>query len=409
MVAFTAAQIPGIAGRVYPPSLAGPLYPEGIPIYDEAELPRLIKEKKIQLVVFAYSDVTHEEVMHKASLAMSLGADFMLLGPQSTMLTSSKKVVAVTATKTGAGKSTVSRYVVRLLRQAGVNTVVVRHPMPYGVLERQVVQRFERLEDMDRYDCTVEEREEFEPHLREGTVVYAGVDYEAVLKAAEQEADVILWDGGNNDLPFFKPDLHITVVDATRPGLETSTYPGEINLLLADVMVVNKTDRAAPENVDKLVSKLSTINPKAIIAKIASRIHVEKMQELKGLRVCVVEDAPSLTHGGMAYGAAYEAAVSAGAVVVDPKPYSTGIIRDIYVQYPHIGPVVPAMGYTSEQLKDLEKTLAYVDCDAILSSSPTDLSKLIKVGKPFYRVWFEACEAGRPLLREALRMFSFPV
>jgi len=402
-VAFTAAQIPGIAGRVYPPSLAGSLYPQGIPIYDEAELPRLVTENNVRLVVFAYSDVAHEEVMHKASLALSLGADFMLLGPQSTMLKSSKKVVAVTATKTGAGKSTLSRYVVRLLREAGVKPVVVRHPMPYGVLERQIVQRLESIEDMDRHGCTVEEREEFEPHLRERTVVYAGVDYEAVLRQAEAEADVIVWDGGNNDFPFFKPDLHITVVDATRPGLETNTHPGETNLLMADVIVINKVDKTTPENVGILESKLSAINPRAAIAKTASMLHAERREELRGLRVCVVEDGPSVTHGGMAYGAAYEAAVSAGAKVLDPKPYAAGIIRDLYARYPHIGPVVPAVGYTPEQLRDLERTLAAVECDAIVSSSPTDLSKLVKVDKPFYRVWFEAYEVGEPVLQGVLK------
>ncbi len=405
-MAFTAAQIPGIAGRTYPASLAGPFYPNGIPIYEESELPRLIVEKNVRLVVFSYSDLTHEEVMHKASLVLSLGADFMFLGPQSTMLKSSKKVVAVTATKTGAGKSTISRYIVRLLRDAGVKTVVIRHPMPYGVLEKQVVQRFEDVEDLDRNNCTVEEREEIEPHLRNGTIVYTGVDYEAVLKEAEKEAEIIVWDGGNNDIPFIKPDLHVTVVDAFRPGLETNTYPGEANLLMADVIVVNKADKASAEDLSNLLNKLHSINPRALIVRTMSRISVERGWELKGLRACVVEDGPSLTHGGMSVGAAYEAAVNSGAVIVDPRDYAVGTIRRAYMEYPHIGPVVPTIGYNPEQLNDLEKTLEAVECDVVVSSSQADLSKIIKINKPVYSVRFEAVEMDGSVLARALHSFG---
>ncbi|MEM4352716.1 MAG: hypothetical protein QXV68_03760, partial [Candidatus Caldarchaeum sp.] len=400
VVAFTAAQIPGIAGRVYPPSLAGALYPDGIPVYDEADLPRLVVDKKVGLIVFSYSDVSHLEVMHKASLAVSLGADFMLLGPQSTMLKSVKPVIAVTGVKTGAGKSTVSRYVVRLLRQRGVKPVVIRHPMPYGDLDRQAVQRFERLEDLDKYGCSVEEREEYEPHLRDGSVVYAGVDYEKVLRRAESEADVIVWDGGNNDFPFIVPDLHITVVDATRPGLETETYPGEVNLLMADVVVVNKADKTTPEKLDMLVSKVSAVNPRALVAKTASRLHLEG--KVEGLRVCVVEDGPSITHGGLSVAAAYHAAVSSGAEVVNPKPYAKGLFKKIYDEYPHIGPVVPAIGYNPDQLMDLRATLESVDCDAFVSSCPADISRLLSLGKPLIQVWYDAEEVGGDVLAHAL-------
>lgn len=371
-------------------------------MYEESELPRLVVEKNVDLVVFAYSDVMHQEVMHRASLALSLGADFMLLGPKSTMLKSSKPVVAVVAVKTGAGKSTITRLLVRLLRSSGTKTVVIRHPMPYGDLEKQAVQRFENIDDLDAYGCSVEEREEYEPHLREGSIVYAGVDYERILRRAEEEADVILWDGGNNDLPFIKPDLQITVVDATRPGLETETHPGEANLLMADVIVVNKADKTTPDKLKQLLSKVSSINPRAQVSKTVSRVRLADGQ-LKGMRVCVVEDGPSVTHGGMSYGAAYEAAVSAGAEIVDPKPYAKGIFKTLYRQYQHMGPVVPAVGYTAEQLRDLEETLASVECDAYVSSSPADLSRIVKLRRPVYRVWFDAEEVDGEVLTLALR------
>jgi len=406
VVAFTAAQIPGIAGRTYPPELAGPLYPNGIPILDEKLLPQLVDELGVELVVLSYSDLTYEEVMEKASQALALGADFMLLGPKSTMLKSSRKVVAVTATKTGAGKSTVSRYVVRFLRQMGLKPVVVRHPMPYGVLEKQAVQRFERLEDLEHYRCTVEEREEFEPHLRMGTVVYAGVDYGEVVRRAGEEADVIVWDGGNNDFPFLAPDLHITVVDATRSTSQFKTYPGKVNLLMADVVVINKADKAERRQLDELSKAVQSINPHAEIVYTASQLFVENVEGLKGRRVCVVEDGPTVTHGGLSVGAAYTAAVSAGAIVVNPKPHAVGAIKQAYLDYPHLGPVVPAIGYTQSQLKDLEETLGRVDCDAIISSSPADLTHLIEVKKPVHRVWFEAVETGGRSLLDILRAFG---
>ncbi|MDW8063570.1 MAG: GTP-binding protein [Candidatus Caldarchaeum sp.] len=396
VVAFTAAQIPGIAGRSYPTSLAGQLYPNGIPIYDESELPKIIDKHGVDLVVFSYSDVSHEEVMHKASLALARGASFMLLGPRATMLKSQRKVVAVTGVKTGVGKSTVTRLVVKTLKGLGVDVVVVRHPMPYGVLEKQVVQKFASEDDVEKHRCSVEEREEIEPHVREGTVVFTGVDYGLVLKEAEKTAEVIVWDGGNNDFPFFKPDLHLTVVDATRPGLESATYPGETNVLMADVLVIHKADKTSAEKLEKLAENLRKMNPRAEIVVTASKTVVEA--DVRGLRVAVVEDGPSVTHGGMSVGVAYETAVAAGAVVVDPRPYAVGSIAEAYMQYSHIGPVIPSLGYTEKQLKDLEKTLKNVPADVIVSSSPADLSKLVAVEKPFIRVWFEAVQVGgRPL------------
>jgi len=361
----------------------------------------------VELVVLSYSDLSHEEVMEKASKALALGADFMLLGPRSTMLRSNKKVVAVTATKTGAGKSTVSRYVVKLLRQLGLKPVVVRHPMPYGVLEKQVVQRFGSLEDLELHGCTVEEREEFEPHLRMGTVVYAGVDYGEIVRRAGEEADVIVWDGGNNDFPFIVPDLHITVVDATRPASQFKTYPGEVNLLMADVVVVNKADKAERRQLEELSQAVQSLNPRAELVYTASQLVVEKTESLRGRRVCVVEDGPTVTHGGLSVGAAYTAAVSAGAAVVDPKPYAVGAIKQAYLEYPHIGPVVPAIGYTASQLRDLEETLRKVECDVIVSSSPADLTHIIQVEKPVHRVWFEAVETGGRSLLDILRASGF--
>lgn len=353
----------------------------------------------VDLVVFSYSDVLHEEVMHKASVVLAAGADFMLLGPRSTMLRSSRKIVAVTAVKTGAGKSTVARLVVRLLRNLGLRVVVVRHPMPYGVLEKQVLQRFASLADLDLHHSSVEEREEIEPHLREGNVVYAGVDYRAVLSEAEKEADVIVWDGGNNDFPFFQPDLYITVVDATRPGLETKTYPGETNVLMANLLVIHKADKATPDELEKLKDRLRQINPEAEIIATGSRTMIEDRFDLRGLRVIVLEDGPSVTHGGMSVGVGYDAAVKAGADVVDPRPYAVGTIANLYREYPHLGPVVPAIGYTEQQLRDLERTLNNVPAEVIISSSPADFTRIVKVDKPFVRVWFEAYQiSGKPLL-----------
>ncbi|MEM0440531.1 MAG: cyclic 2,3-diphosphoglycerate synthase [Candidatus Caldarchaeum sp.] len=404
VVAFTAAQIPGIAGRIYPASLAGPLYPDGIPIYDESKLPEIIKEKNVDLVVFSYSDLTHEELMHKASLVLALGADFLLLGPKSTMLRPSKKTIAVTAVKTGAGKSTISRYFVKLLREMGLKPVVVRHPMPYGVLEKQVVQRFSTYADLDEQGCSIEEREEIEPHLRENTIVYAGVDYLSVLKEAEMEGDVILWDGGNNDFPFFRPDLHVTVVDATRPGLETSSYPGETNILMADLIIIHKADKSSAEKIEELKNALHHLNPRAEIVVTGSTTCADEFFNIKGKRVAVIEDGPSVTHGGMAVGAAFDYAVKAGAEVVDPKPYAVGAIAEMYKQYGHIGPVVPAIGYTLQQLRDLEETLKRISADTIVSSSPADLSKIIRLNKPYVKVWFEAVQLSGKNLSDIIRL-----
>ncbi|MEM1941100.1 MAG: GTP-binding protein [Candidatus Caldarchaeum sp.] len=396
-MAFTAAQIPGIAGRVYPSKLAGPLYPMGIPIHDEEKLPEIVEREGVRLVVFSYSDLTHVELMNKASKVLALGCDFMLLGPRSTMLRSRKKVVAVTAVKTGAGKSTISRLLVRLLREKGFKPVVVRHPMPYGVLEKQVVQRFASLDDLDRYMCSIEEREEFEPHLREGTLVYAGVDYELVLKEAETDGDVIVWDGGNNDMPFYWPDLHITVVDATRPELITNSYPGETNIHMSDVIVLHKADKVSKEQLDKAVEMVKSVNPRAEVVATASKIRMEDVS-LRGRKVVVVEDSPSVTHGGMSVGAGYIAAVNAGASIVDPRPYAVGTIAKLYREYPHLGPVVPALGYTEEQLKDLGETLRRVEAELIVSASPADLTRLIECGKPVVRIWYEAEQvSGTPL------------
>jgi len=397
-VAFTAAQIPGIAGRVYPPTLSGPLYPDGIPIYDEERLPEIVERHGVRLVAFSYSDLTHVELMNKASKVLALGCDFMLLGPRSTMLRSRKKVVAVTAVKTGAGKSTVSRLLVKLLREKGVKPVVVRHPMPYGVLEKQVVQRFSSLDDLEIHRCSIEEREEIEPHLREGNIVYTGVDYEMVLREAEKEGDVIVWDGGNNDLPFYWPDLHITVVDATRPELITNSYPGEANIYMADVVVLHKVDKVSKEQLDKAVEIVRSLNPRAEVVSTASKIRIEDDASLRGRRVVVVEDSPSVTHGGMSVGAGYIAAVNAGASIVDPRPYAVGTIAKLYREYTHLGPVVPALGYTEEQLRDLGETLRRVEAEMIVSASPADFTKLIDCGKPLVRVWYDAEQvSGTPL------------
>ncbi len=397
-MAFTAAQIPGIAGRVYPPTLSGPLYPDGIPIYDEERLPEIVERHGVRLVVFSYSDLTHVELMNKASKVLALGCDFMLLGPRSTMLRSRKKVVAVTAVKTGAGKSTVSRLLVKLLREKGVKPVVVRHPMPYGVLEKQVVQRFSSLDDLEIHRCSIEEREEIEPHLREGNIVYTGVDYEMVLREAEKEGDVIVWDGGNNDLPFYWPDLHITVVDATRPELITNSYPGEANIYMADVVVLHKVDKVSKEQLDKAVEIVRSLNPRAEVVSTASKIRIEDDASLRGRRVVVVEDSPSVTHGGMSVGAGYIAAVNAGASIVDPRPYAVGTIAKLYREYTHLGPVVPALGYTEEQLRDLGETLRRVEAEMIVSASPADFTKLIDCGKPLVRVWYDAEQvSGTPL------------
>ncbi len=403
VVAFTATQIPNIEGRIYPPELAGALYPEGIPIYPEAELPRLVREHGVQQVIFAYSDVSHQYVMDRASLALAAGADFRLMGPAATMLRSTKPVVAVAAVRTGCGKSQTTRRVAQMLRDWGHKVVVVRHPMPYGNLVEQAVQRFATFDDLDRYHCTIEEREEYEPHLRNGMVVYAGVDYERILRQAEAEADVILWDGGNNDLPFFRPDVHIVVADPHRPGHEMTYYPGQANARLAHAFVINKVDTASPEGVLTVRRNLRTLNPQAVIIEAASPIFVDQPEAIRGRRVLVVEDGPTLTHGEMAYGAGYIAAQRFGAAeIVDPRPYAVGSIRETYAKYPTTGAVLPAMGYGEAQIRELEATINAADADLVIVATPINLTRLIRVNKPTQRVRYELQEIGRPNLEDVL-------
>jgi predicted GTPase len=402
--AFTAAQIPNIAGRYYPAQLAGPHYPAGIPIYPETELVRLIRDERIDLVVFAYSDLSHEAVMHRASLVLAAGAEFCLLGPQHTQLRSCKPVVSVCAVRTGAGKSQTTRCAARGLRQLGCRAVAVRHPMPYGDLVRQAVQRFAAYEDLDRHACTIEEREEYEPLLEDGGVVYAGVDYEAILRQAEAEADVILWDGGNNDLPFYASDLHIVVADPHRPGHEKTYHPGEANARMADVFVINKVDTAPAENVITVHENLRALNPRAIVIDAASPVRLENPEAVHGRRVLVIEDGPTLTHGGMAYGAGWLAARRcATAAIVDPRPYAVGSIRDTYRQYPSIGPVLPAMGYGQPMIHELEQTINQADADLVIVGTPIDLGRFLTINKPLHRARYELQELGHPRLADVLQ------
>ena len=404
VAAFTATQIPNIEGRLYPPALAGGLYPQGIPILPEDDLEQIIREQDIDVAVFAYSDVSHEYVMHLASRAAAAGADFWLLGAKSTMLTSSKPVVAITAARTGCGKSQTTRHVTDILRDMGKKVVVVRHPMPYGDLARQAVQRFAAYDDLDKYDCTIEEREEYEPHLDRGLVVYAGVDYEAILRRAEQEADIVLWDGGNNDLPFFKPDLQITVVDPHRPGHEMRYWPGEANVRMADVIVINKIDTADFENVQIVRRNIAKLNPDAVVVDAASPIFVDDPAAIRGKRVLVVEDGPTLTHGGMAYGAGVIAAKRFGAAeIIDPRPWAVDSIAATYAKYPGAGPILPAMGYGEAQLRDLEATINQVPCDLVIVGTPIDLARIIHIEHPSQRVRYELEPIGQPTLEEILR------
>ena len=403
VVAFTATQIPNIEGRVYPAALAGELYPEGIPIVAEPELEAVIAEHEAHEVVFAYSDVTHEHVMHLGSRALAAGSSYRLLSPRETMLPSSKPVVAVCAVRTGSGKSQTTRYVAGLLREAGKRVAVLRHPMPYGDLERQAVQRFASYEDLDANDCTIEEREEYEPHLSEGNLVFAGIDYAAILDAAEQEADVILWDGGNNDTPFVKPNLHIVVVDPHRPGHELRYHPGETNLRMADVCIVNKVDSATPEGIEAVEASIREANPMARVLRAASPFHVEgDTAEVSGKRVLAVEDGPTLTHGEMTYGAAVLAAQQNGAAsLVDPRPFAVGSIAQTFEDYPNVGTLLPAMGYGREQMDDLRETISRSDADLVLIGTPIDLRRLIELDKPALRVTYRLQEL-EPALAEIL-------
>jgi predicted GTPase len=404
VVAFTATQIPNIEGRTYPAELAGDLYPEGIPIYAEEDLVDLIHKHEIDQVVFAYSDVSHEYVMHKASQVLAAGSDFRLMGSRSTMLQSSKPVVAVCAVRTGSGKSQTTRHVCDVLQKLGHKVVAIRHPMPYGNLVRQRVQRFADYAALDEYDCTIEEREEYEPHIDRGVIVYAGVDYEAILREAEQEADVIVWDGGNNDLPFYKPDLYIVVADPHRAGHELRYYPGESNLRAADVVVLNKIDTADLANIAQVRQNVIAVNPTAIIVEAASPIFVENPGAIRGKRVLVVEDGPTLTHGEMAYGAGAVAARRYGAAeIVDPRPYAVGSIAETFARYPKTGPVLPAMGYGEQQVCDLQETINRTPCDLVIIGTPIDLRRLIEIEKPADRVRYELQVIGQPTLEGVLQ------
>jgi predicted GTPase len=404
VVAFTATQIPDIEGRVYPAELAGEGYPDGIPIRAEGELADIVRQEAIDDVVFAYSDVTHEHVMHIASLAMAAGADFRLMGPRSTELRASKPVVAICAVRTGSGKSQTTRHVASVLRGAGKRVAVLRHPMPYGDLTKQAVQRFERYEDLDAADATIEEREEYEPHLAEGNLVFAGIDYGAILERAEQEADVVVWDGGNNDIPFIHPDLHLVIVDPHRPGHELRYHPGETNLRMADACVVNKIDTAPEEGVEAVLDSIRSVNPGAAIVRAASPFEVEQdTHQIAGKRVLAIEDGPTLTHGEMSYGAAVLAAKEGGAAeLVDPRPFAVGSIKETFAKYPHVTQLLPAMGYGRKQMEELRETIERSDADLVLIGTPIDLRRVIELDKPALRVTYRLQEIGEPTIAQLL-------
>lgn len=394
VVAFTAAQIPDIEGRLYPPALSGPAYPQGIPIFAEQELPELIKKFDVDQVVFAYSDVSHEYVMHQASLVNAAGADFRLMGPKTTLLKSKRPVVAITAIRTGSGKSQTTRYVAKILTDAGKKVAIIRHPMPYGNLEEQTCMRFASYEDLDKFKCTIEEREEFEPHIDNGMVVYAGVDYEVILRRAEEEADVILWDGGNNDLPFYESDIHIVVVDPHRAGHETSYHPGETNLRMADIAIINKIDSAEASKVEMVKQAIIANNPNAEIIMANSPITVEDPEAVKGKKVLVVEDGPTLTHGSMAYGAGVIAAQNLGAELIDPRPYSVGSIITTFNKYNHLSNLLPAMGYGDTQIAELAQTINNSPAEVVLIGTPIDLRRVMQIEKPAVRVRYDLEEIG---------------
>ena len=404
VVAFTATQIPDIEGRLYPPQLAGSLYPGGIPIYSEDELLTLIRDRRVDQVVFAYSDVPHEYVMHKASMVLAAGADFRLMGLNSTQIKSTKPVVSVCAVRTGSGKSQTTRRVSKILKGMGYRVAAIRHPMPYGDLVKQAVQRFADYSDLEKQQCTIEEREEYEPHLDNGVIVYAGVDYERILRQAEQEVDIVLWDGGNNDFPFYISDFKIVVADPHRPGHELSYHPGETNARSADVFVINKVDTASPESVMKVRENLRALNPGAQIIEAASPLFVDDPSAIQGKRVLVIEDGPTLTHGEMAYGAGWVAARRFGAAeIVDPRPFAVNSIKATYEKYPKTGPILPAMGYGEAQTRDLEQTIRNADVDLVIIGTPIDLTRIIKIDKPSQRVRYELQEIGQPTLEDLLK------
>jgi predicted GTPase len=403
VVAFTAAQIPMIDERLYPPELSGSLYPEGVPIHGEEQLAKLIREHRVDLVAFSYSDVPHVEVMHKASLAMAEGADFILIGATYTMLRARKPVVAVCAVRTGCGKSETTRKVSQILRGLGKSVVVVRHPMPYGDLRKQVVQRFSTYGDFEKHQCTIEEREEYEPLVDMGITVYAGVDYGQILEAAQEEADVIVWDGGNNDTPFYFPDVHIVLFDPHRAGHEVLYYPGETNMLMAHIAIIAKVDTASPENVEKVRKNIERYAPRAEIVLAESPVLVNNPERIRGKRALVVEDGPTLTHGGMSYGAGVIAARKyEAAELVDPRPYAVGSLAETYRRYPHLGEVLPAMGYGKQQIHDLQETINRADCDLVLFATPIHLTRILSVNKPTVRVCYEYRDHGEPLLEDLL-------
>ncbi|MBA7599491.1 hypothetical protein ES703_06525 [subsurface metagenome] len=406
VIGFTATQIPNIEGRKYPKELAGELYPDGIPIFPENELTSLIKDKNVEFVVFSYSDVSHTYVMHKASEVLAAGAHYLLLGSKDTMLKSEKPIIAICAVRTGSGKSQTTRRVTDILAAHGKKVVVIRHPMPYGDLKEQIVQRFSKYEDLEKHKCTIEEREEYEPHIEKGIVVYAGVDYEKILREAENEADIILWDGGNNDIPFYKPDLHIVVLDPLRAGHELLYHPGETNLRMCDVAIINKIDSAKKADVEKVRKNIKDVNPDATIIEANSPVSVDKPDLIKDKKVLVIEDGPTLTHGGMSYGAGFVAAERAGVqAVVDPRPFAVRTIKETFNKYPQTGKILPAMGYGEEQIKDLEETINSSPVDAVIIATPIDLSKLIKINKPSVRVKYKLEEIGNITLSNVLNPF----
>ena len=403
IVAFTATQIPDIEGRLYPSELAGSLYPDGIPIYPEGDLEKIVKEHQVQQVIFAYSDVPHEYVMHKASQVLAIGANFQLLGVNATQVKSTKPLVSVCAVRTGSGKSQTTRRVSLILRDMGYRVAAIRHPMPYGDLVKQAVQRYETYKDLDTHECTIEEREEYEPHIDNGVIVYAGVDYEKILRQAEQEVDIILWDGGNNDFPFYAADLQIVVADPHRPGHELMYYPGETNARLADIFVLNKVDTADPDDVIAVRENLRQLNPTAAVVEGASPLYVDDPTAIAGKRVLIVEDGPTLTHGEMAYGAGWVAARRFGAKeIIDPRPYAVGSILETYIKYPTTGNVLPAMGYGETQTRELEQTINKAEVDLVIIGTPIDLTRVLQINKPTQRVRYELQEIGRPNLRDLL-------
>jgi predicted GTPase len=406
VVAFTAAQIPGIQCRVYPPELAGAVYSNGIPVYPEEELPKLIKEFDVDQVVFAYSDVSHEYVMHKASLVLANGAGFWLMGSNATMLKAKVPVVSVCAVRTGSGKSQTSRLIAKILKDKGLKVVVVRHPMPYGDLKKQILQRFASRQDLEKCECTIEEREEYEPHIDNGIVVYAGVDYGKILEETQREAEIIIWDGGNNDLPFLKPDLHIVLADPHRAGHELAYYPSEVNLRLANVVIVNKVDTSDSAKVEQVKENVKLVNPNVLVLDAASPITVDKPELIRDKRVLAIEDGPAVTHGNMAYGAATLAAKKFGAIeIVDPKPYAVGSIKDTLAQYPNLNSVLPAVGYSEKQIAELEETINNTPCDVVMVGTPIDLRRVIKVNKPTVRVKYDLQVLGPVCLEEVLDDF----